>query len=71
MYKWLKWISKEKKLYVHCVQGLQQKKKMEFSQKSQHQFLKVINALECERTEEIDHIDQSEFDIHQIPSQTF
>ena len=53
------------------VQGLQQKKKMEFSQKSQHQFLKVINALECERTEEIDHIDQSEFDVHQIPSQTF
>ena len=47
------------------------RKKMEFSQKSQHQFLKVINALECERTEEIDHIDQSEFDVHQIPSQTF
>ena len=56
---------------LKIVQGLQQKKKMEFSQKSQHQFLKVINALECERTEEIDHIDQSEFDVHQIPSQTF
>ena len=66
---------KEKFFYAHFISysRIATKENIGFFplKSQQHQFLKVINALECERTEEIDHIDQSEFDVRQIPSQTF